>query len=284
MKLINLLLEAENKIDTIKKAILNRLPLTIYYADESSEVLDGERIDIYPIVMGLNKKENRVIWAYVKNGVSKKGLPNWKMFREDRIRTASIDPSLPPFVLSEIPEYEMGKAPSAMKSLISIDVYSPYWEEGKWKQGLPKKVEKQIQQKPDEPTKPEPTTQEPQVPQEPEVPVVKTEPEGPVVSPEIKGEDYSDDALKTVQQKIIDKKISRLDYDRAVDFIYRKKEIDWKEYQSTVQGGNVRPGQGTRNRFRNDAKNEFDNILKQNNIQIEDMLSEVYRKFKHLIK
>lgn len=274
MRLITLLLEAENKIDTIKKSILNRLPLTIYYADESSEVLDGERIDIYPVVMGLNKKQNRVIWAYVKNGVSKKGLPNWKMFREDRIVSAKIDPTLPPFILSDIPEYETGKAPSAMKSLISVDIYSPYWEEGKYKQGLPKKVEKE-REKQIQPTPPQP--------QEPEVPVEKIEPELPIVNPEMKDDDYSDDALKTVERNIIDKKISKIDYDRAIDFIYRKKESDWKEYQKAIEGGNVRPGEGTRNRFKNDAKNEFDNILKQNNINIEDMLSEIYKKFKHLI-
>jgi hypothetical protein len=275
MKIIKLLLEAETKIDILRKSILNRLPLTIYYASESNEVLDGERINIYPVIMGLNKKNNRVIWAYVKEGVSKKGLPNWKMFREDRIQTAKINSTLPQFSLSQIPEYEMGKAPNAIKSLNTIEVYSPYWEEGKWKQGLPKKVEKEREKQQQQISVEKPKEIEPELQPKPD--------EEPVVKPEIKDVDYSKDALNTVKQKIVNKVIPKLDYENAIEFIYRKKENDWKEYQKLISG-NVRPGEGTRNRFRNDAKNEFDNILKQNYINVEDVLSEIYKKFKHLIK
>ena len=280
MNLIQLLNEAETKMDVLKKSILNRLPLTIYYASDSNEVLNGERINIYPVAMGLNKKGNRVIWAYVQEGVSKKGLPNWKMFREDRIQSATINTELPQFELNTIPEYEMGKAPSGMKSLTKVELYSPYWEETKWKMGLPKKVEKQREKELQKPEikKTEEPSPEIEKPEE-----ISPETEEPIIKPELKDTDYSDEALQTIQNKIVDKKIPKLDYDRAIEFIYRKKENDWKEYQRMLSG-NVKPGEGTRNRFRNDAKNEFDDLLKQNNITIEDMLSEIYKKFKHLIK
>ena len=42
--------------------------------------------------------------------------------------------------------------------------------------------------------------------------------------------------------------------------------------------GNVRPGEGTRQRFRNTSKIEFDKILKTNNVNVENMLSEIYKK------
>ena len=66
MKFINLLLEDGNKLEVIRKAILEKLPLTINYSGPPNEVRNGLRIDILPIVLGKNiKSGNPVIWAYV---------------------------------------------------------------------------------------------------------------------------------------------------------------------------------------------------------------------------
>ena len=130
MKFVTLLLEEDNKLDILRKSISDRLPITIQYGGPAGEVKPGLRIDILPVVLGEHAKSgNMVIWAYVFKGVSKKGLPNWKMFRVDRIVSANINPKLTSFKLSDIPGYQKGKSPSMMKSLSHVDIFSPYWIE-----------------------------------------------------------------------------------------------------------------------------------------------------------
>jgi len=98
---------------------------------------------------------------------------------------------------------------------------------------------------------------------------------------------YSNEVFDDIKNKIKDvdgkKIITKLDYGFALDNVYHKKEDDWKKYQMQLSG-NVRPGEGTRQRFRNEAQNEFNELLKNNNITIEDILSEMYNKFRHLIQ
>lgn len=126
---LNFLLEQDSKILTLRNAILNKTPITIDYGGPVDVVLPGKRIDIQPIVMGKHKTSgNLVIWAYVFKGVSKKGLPNWKMFRVDRIKSINYKMGISSFILTSIPGYIQGKAPDMMKSLQSVDVYSPYIE------------------------------------------------------------------------------------------------------------------------------------------------------------
>ena len=58
-----LLLEQDSKIDIIKKAIEERIPLSIYYRGPAHEVREGQRIDIEPVVMGRHiRSGNLVIW------------------------------------------------------------------------------------------------------------------------------------------------------------------------------------------------------------------------------
>jgi hypothetical protein len=125
--LLNLLLEQDGKIMTLTRAISNKLPITIDYGGPIGEVLSGKRYDIQPIVMGKHiTSGNLIIWAYVFKGVSKKGLPNWKMFRVDRIKTVNFKLGDKSFELGNIPGYIKDKAPNMMKSLQSVDVFSPY--------------------------------------------------------------------------------------------------------------------------------------------------------------
>lgn len=75
---------------TIIKAILNRERISIMYVDRNNPnndpILSGRRIDIEPVAMGLSLAGNPVIRAYVLSGVSlKNNLPDWKLFRLDRI-------------------------------------------------------------------------------------------------------------------------------------------------------------------------------------------------------
>lgn len=280
-----LLLEQDSKISDLRTAIIERKPISIQYSGPPEEVLSGPRFDIEPVIMGTNAKSgNLVIWAYVFKGVSKKGIPGWKMFRVDRID--GIDASSlsgDSFKLSDLPGYERGKAPNAMKSLSRVDIYSPYWFEdykrNKNKPAMP--APPQPQPKPDTEA---PTTQ----PQPPEGTV---EPSTDVpTSPDL-SQHRLDTAvfndLKTKAREVNGQKIlSTQDYNNAIQDLYKRKEDEWKNYQRMVTG-NVRPGEGTRKRFEMNSKSELDNLLSKNNISVSDTdentLTEIEKRFKRLI-
>lgn len=271
----------DSKITVLRKAITERLPITISYKGPTEEVLSGQRFDIEPIVLGKNAKSgNLVIWAYVFKGVSKKGLPGWKMFRVDRIENVRINLGINPFKLTDLPGYQKGKAPNAMKSLSSVDIFSPYWfEEYKNRpQGPnqpppphPKKINKPINL---------PQTQN----------VVPGDSTEPVQSPDMDFTKYDIEAFNILKSKVKDvngeRTISTQDFENAVRDLYRKKEDDWKNYQRMMTG-NVRPGEGTRKRFDNSSKEELGKILTKNNIKIMDNfqepLAEIAKRFKTLI-
>ena len=260
-----LLLEQENTLEVLRKAITERLPISIYYSGPPNEVREGQRIDIEPIVLGKNAKSgNSVIWAYVFKGVSKRGLPGWKMFRVDRIKSAKYNNlGATNFDLEGLPGYEKGKAPDAMRSLSSVEIYSPYWFED------------------DEKFKAEPKPQAP-----PEQPDVKKPLPKAIPAPKIVGTTPRDAVGKVYNEltpKIKDingqKTISRKDYEEAINNLYHRKEDQFKVYQRQISG-NQRPGQGTRSRFNQESKAEIDNLLSKDNIQISDnpeQLAEGYR-------
>ena len=279
----NLLLEQDSKISTLRQAIIDRKPISIQYSGPPGEVLSGPRFDIEPVVMGTNAKSgNLVIWAYVFRGVSKKGIPGWKMFRVDRIDNIdSSSLSGDSFKLSDLPGYEKGKAPNAMKSLSRVDIYSPYWFEG-YKRNRNKPA---MPAPPPPQRRPEVAPAEPQPPQEvtPEVPAVPTSPD--LSQHQLDTIIFND--LKTKVREVNGQKIlSTQDYTQAVEDLRRKKEDEWKNYQKMVSG-NVRAGEGTRKRFEIESKNEIDNLLRKNNISVSDAnentLAEIHKRFKSLI-
>ena len=278
-----LLLEQDSKISDLRTAIIDRKPISIQYSGPPGEVLSGPRFDIEPVVMGTNAKSgNLVIWAYVFKGVSKKGIPGWKMFRVDRIE--SIDASSltgDSFKLSDLPGYERGKAPNAMRSLSRVDIYSPYWFEDY----------KRNKNKPAMPAPPPPQGRpevEPTQPQAPEAPAQPT-PEVPT-SPDLSQHRLDTlvfNDLKTKAREVNGQKIlSTQDYTNALQDLYRKKEDEWKNYQKMVTG-NARPGEGTRKRFEMNSKTELDNLLSKSNISVSDTdentITEIEKRFKRLI-
>jgi len=273
-----LLLEQDSKLEIIRKSITERIPMSIYYRGPANEVREGQRIDIEPIVMGRHiTSGNLVIWAYVFKGISKKGLPGWKMFRVDRINSAKLNYDLKNFNLSDLPEYERGKAPDSMKSLSSVEIYSPYWFEG--------------EQRP-EPERPAPERPAPEVePPQPEVaPPAEIE---PIQKPEISSKKALERIYGDLKRKITNIEgqqfINRNDYDLAIKDLYSSKESEFKKYQRAI-GANQRPGEGTRERFANTSKSDIDKLLNRDKIQINDnpeMIQEGYRitnRIKQLIK
>lgn len=247
-----LLLEQDSKMEDLKRAIIDRKPISIQYTGPTGEVESGPRYDIEPIILGTHSKTgNLVIWAYVFRGVSKTGLPGWKMFRVDRIQ--SIDPSgfeKDSFKLTDLPGYQQGKAPNAMKSMDQVYVYSPYWFEGY----------KRYEKKPYQPAPP--------------APEAPTPPEGEdqtVIQPDLTQHRLDTLVFNDLKQKVQNingqQVISQDDYQFALTDLYNKKEGEWKNYQRLVSG-NVRPGEGTRQRFQMASKNELDNLLASNNIVV----------------
>lgn len=270
-----LLLEQDSKLEVIRKAIGERIPMSIYYRGPANEVREGQRIDIEPIVLGKHKRTgNLVIWAYVFKGISKKGLPGWKMFRIDRINSAKLNFDVKNFKLGDLPGYQRGKAPNTMKSLSSVEIFSPYWfEDDERFTVTPKQFPSKVPTAP--PTAP---------PTEPEGPIEK--PTG-VSSKEALGRIYND--LSTKVRDINGQKIiSTHDYDNAINNLYRSKEDEFKVYQRAISG-NERPGEGTRKRFTDTSKKEIDTLLSKDNVQVSsnpEQLAEahrIHRRFKRLI-
>ena len=274
-----LLLEQTDRISSLRKAITEKLPISIYYSGPPKEVRAGQRIDILPVVMGPHiSSGNLVIWAFTFKGISKKGLPGWKMFRIDRIKSLKFNPKLNSFDLDKLPGYIKDKAPNAMRSLASVDVYSPYF-----------KPEDQPQPE----VQPEPQPQiEPQVQPEPEVqPEPQIQPDdGPIEKPDLSVSD-NDPEFRTINSKVIDnnglKSITQQDYMNTISNLRKRKEDEWKVYQRMLSG-NMRPGQGTRKRFDDTSKSDVDRYLSKNHIKIndpstEENLMEVCNRFKALI-
>ena len=273
---INLILEQTTTLSTLRKSIGERIPVSIYYNGPPEEVREGQRIDIEPIVMGKNAKSgNLVIWAYVFKGVSKKGLPGWKMFRVDRINSAKLNPSGNKFKLEELPGYVKGKAPGMMKSLSSVEIFSPYWFDSEEKYT--------------------PQPQPVEVPADPEVPTTPPpRPESPNDSPRSLATKVYGELEPQIQDQDGRRTLSKSDYNIALNNLSNYQKDQWLVHQRAISG-NERPGTGTRDRFNNTSRFELDRILAQNNIDVDnnvnirniEMLAEGYRiqtRIKRLIK
>jgi hypothetical protein len=285
----NLLLESEDTMSTLKKAIVDHLPVTIQYSGPTDEVLSGPRFNILPVAMGEHfKSGNIVVWAYVTQGTSKKGLPDWKMFRVDRIQNINIDGNAQPFELENIPEYDPNKAPEMLKSL--SNVYAHASEIGN--EENPEYIEEPTHAEPPTDNEPiEPEDDSMVEPVEPEQEPV--EPEEEPVEPEEEPEEFDDssyynDIMDDMAGKVNTtdegNAISRQDYETAVADLFAVKQGIWKEKQRTL-GNNPRPGQGSRNTLKNTARQDVDQFLADNGIKINDeLLSEVHKRFLELIK
>lgn len=284
--------QEDTKLLLIRNAISERKPITIDYRGPSDEVMSGLRYDIEPIVLGTNAKSgNKVFWAYVFKGTSKKGLPGWKMFRLDRVKQVKTAPGINPFKLTDLPNYQKGKAPNAMKSLSQVDIFSPYWfeDDSRFKKDQPTQPAppqpKKVITKQTEPSKPDVTPIPKPIPQDDKV----------IEKPKVTEPKYGQEIYNTLKNKIQDvngeKVINKQDYEVAVKNLYGKKEGDWKNYQRQISG-NERPGEGTRARFDKSSRSELDTLMSQDNVKIKDEtivtqtpenLSEAIKRFKILI-
>lgn len=228
------------KTKPLVDAIVNRNPISFYYSGPrkgKDSVKPGNRINAEAVAIGLSKKGNLIVRAFVPSpNVSKKGFnkTNWRTFMVSRMGNVKIDDTKT--FDQQRPQYKAGDDDSMTVTYVTTD-----W--GKKpeikKLRIDKDIKKPIEKPEVRPTEPE---VEPEVtPQElPQPKTTKPSPE-PVLTPEVPPQEEP-----TTDQEYVNKQKE----------LYKTKTTDWVNKQKEI-GGNVKPGQGTRERFRKEVDTEL---------------------------
>ena len=293
------LIEEQNIIGTSKtkpiaNAIVKRHPITFYYSGprkpKKNSVKAGKRIKAEAVALGLHKNSgNLIVRAYVQPpSVSKKGFEKhgWRTFLVNRMSNVEINTN-ETFDVKK-PLYKEGDD----KSMNPTYVTSLWTDRPEIKPTeLPKQTEptKEPEKKPEELPQPKPEKKPEKKPEE--LPQPKPE-KKPSKEPEfISKSKFDVDVYNSLKSKIKDiegeKSISKLDYENSVNDLYKKKEREWIDNQRQI-GGNTKPGEGTRNKLKNDSKLELDKLLSNDKVNISDnndqiKLDESIKRIKTLI-
>jgi len=240
-------------------AIKNRNPVTFYYSGprkpEKESVKSGTRIRAEVVALGLSKKGNVIVRAYVQPpSVSKKGYDktNWRTFIVDRMSNINVltDET---FEIKR-PGYKEGSE-SDRGPMVTTYVTSDWTKTPDVKQKQPPTTQPKPIQKPTKEPLPQPKVDDkpPPTPQQPK--------------------DHVGDIFKSVKTQDVngEKVITTQEYQNLVNDLYKRKETDWKTSQQEL-GKNTIPGEGTRKRFDIDSNKELSNILKRNNIVVLDKI------------
>lgn len=230
------------KVKPIVDAIKNRNKISFYYSGPrkgKDSVKSGKRVLVEPVALGVSKKGYLIIRAFVqppsvtKTGFAKHG---WRTFVIGRMTNVEISDQ----VFNEKrpgynPNEESPNGPM-VKTYVTVD-----WSKES-------KITKPTKDKPTEKpvdTKPEVTPVQPTVkPTEPE----KVEPKPadlPQPKPEVKP--TNEPTPQDTDNQDIETKKKEL---------YKTKQSDWVNKQKEV-GGNTKPGQGTRERFKKEVDKEL---------------------------
>lgn len=273
----------------IVNAIKNKNPITFYYSGprkpKKDSVKPGTRIRAEIVAIGLSKKGNLIVRGYVQPpSVSKKGFGEhgWRTFMVSRMGNIQIltDETFD----TKRPKYKEGDDKSMSVTYVTSDWTST--------PTVPKKQEL----KPSlEPTKkpeelPQPKQKEKPSREPEQLPQPKPE-EKPNKEPEVVTNTKFDvEVYNILKSKIKDvngkKIVSTQDYQNSLNDLYKKKETEWIDNQKKI-GGNNRPGEGTRNKFKKDSKFELDKLLSNDKVEISDeqenQLQETIKRFKSLV-
>lgn len=277
------------KTKPLVNAIVKRNPVTFYYSGPKSppekSVKPGVRIRAEVVAMGLSKKGNLIVRAYVQPpSVSKKGFDKhgWRTFIVNRMSNINVltDETFD----TKRPDYKEGE--ESKRGPMVVTYVTSDW--------VDKPSVKQPETEPIEPT-PDPTpepTQEPDIEKEPEsdvLPQPKTS-DKPSPLPDDQNVNFVSDVYKNLETKIRDisgqKTITTSDYETAKRELYKKKESDWVNKQREL-GLNTMPGEGTRKRFEVSSNLELSKELKNNGVnvvnRIPEPIQENINRIKHLI-
>lgn len=273
--ILNLLVEADflkgRKTKPLVDAITNRNPITFYYSGPRGKgkdsVLSGTRVRAEAVALGLSKKGNLIVRAYVEPpSVSKKGFnkTKWRTFLVNRMSNITVinDEQFN----EKRPGYKDGEE-SKRGPMVVTYVTSNWTDTTPVKKELPKPEEKP-ETLPQPKPKEKPTTEPETLPQpKPE--------DKPSQTPEYEPKDFSKEIFNKITPNIktIDNKkyITTQEYRNAYNDLYKLKEKDWLEKQKQI-GGNIKPGEGTRKRFNVSSNNELSNILSKNGVTVVDNL------------
>lgn len=260
------------KTKPIVDAIKNRKKISfMYYGPQKPKkdsVKPGKRIKVEPVAIGLSKKGNLIVRAWVDiPSVSKKGFTktHWRTFLVGRMRSIEITDEI---FTNKRPDYKEGEDRTMSVTYVTSD-----WT------NKPEPITKT------KPT-PKPISTEPVKPEKKELPQPKIK-EKPPLNPQEIIKNYDFDVYDNLKQKIKDsedkKVLNKQDFDSSVKELYKLKEKDWIENQKKI-GGNTSIGQGTRNRFMKDSELELNNLLKKDNVTIvNNQLQESLKRIKTLM-
>jgi hypothetical protein len=264
----NILLEqdfkANGKSKVLIDAIKQRHPVTFYYtgpkAPPKDAVLSGTRVRAQVVALGLSKKGNLIVRAWVQPpSTSKKGFKKhgWRTFMVNRMSSLRVlsdetfDNTGPGYK-----EGEESKAGPMSVTYVTTD----------WTKTPEPKAEPETRPLPT----PEPVAKPEEKPKPEELPQPKTsEKPSPIPQPK----DYSGDVYKKLQTTVKDvegqKSITTQDYKTAYDELYGAKQKEWVDAQKQL-GKNTSPGEGTRKRFDIETNNELSKLLSKDNIKVQD--------------
>jgi len=238
------IIEEQNILKTAKTkpivdAIKSRNKISFFYSGprkpEKNSVKPGNRIDAEAVALGLNKKGNLVVRAYVQPpSVSKKGFDEtgWRTFMVGRMSNLKVSDSK---FNQKRPDYKEGDDKSMSVTYVTAD-----WT-NKPEVKKPRIVKPTVTEPSPKPVQPQPT--EPQS-VNPEVkPTEPTPAELPQPKPQTKPEPISQDT-------------DNQDYEVKRKELYKNKQTDFINKQKEI-GGNIKPGQGTRERFKKEVEKEL---------------------------
>jgi hypothetical protein len=275
------------KTESIVSAITKRHPVTFYYTGprtpERDRVKPGTRIRAEIVAMGLSKKGNPIVRAFVdepstsKTGFSKN---NWRTFIINRMSNITVlndetfDDKRPGYKEGD----ESTAGPMAVTYVTSDWTTTPEPQPTQVPEPQVTTPEPEIE--PETEPEIEPET-EPEI--EPEKVDIDTELPQPKIddkpdpTPEIEKIDFAKDIFTQLQTKVKDtngkKTIGKQDYIDSVTDLYKKKEREWIKKQKEI-GKNLKPGTGTRKRFEYTSNLELSNLLKSNNIKVSDNIEQ----------
>ena len=227
----------------IVDAIRNRKKISFFYSGprkpKKKSVKAGGRFKVEPVAIGINSKGRLILRAWVDSGsgsTTKTGFKktNWRTFILSRMKNLEV--------LDDTFEKRPGYNEDGDAMMDPVYVQTSF----KDKKDVEKKEKPKIEPEPKEPevSKVEPSvTTEPEKPS-PEEPEAKPE-ELPEPKPEEKPTEVPTDQVK-----------GDTDYEEKQKQLYNKKKEDWVNKQKEVSG-NLKPGQGTRERFKKEVEKEL---------------------------
>jgi hypothetical protein len=221
----------------IVDAIRDRKKISFNYSGprkpKKNSVKPGRRFEVEPVAMGVNSKGRLILRAWVDSAsgsTTKTGFKktNWRTFILSRMKNLEV--------LDDTFEQRPGYREKGDAMMDPVYVQTSF----KDKKDIEKKKKPSL---------------EPQVEPEPEI----KEPELDKVEPLATKEPSSKELPQPKpEEKPTEEPIDqpKIDTDDVEKDLYNKKKTDWVNKQKEI-GGNTKPGQGTRERFRKEVEKEL---------------------------